>query len=100
MPYERRRATRLIAMSQVRFPSNKVGPRLSGPPQAAAALKYIALRVRELGLANLSAHRVAFRRSSNTETHDECSTCDCVCNGHTISYFTKFICKSRPQSTA
>jgi carboxypeptidase Q len=35
---------------QVRFLSNNIGPRLSGSPQAAAAVEYIAQQMRELGL--------------------------------------------------
>ncbi|MGA8438135.1 MAG: M28 family peptidase [Candidatus Sulfotelmatobacter sp.] len=35
---------------QVRFLSNNIGPRLSGSPQAAAAVTYIAQQMRELGL--------------------------------------------------
>ena len=35
---------------QVRFLSNNIGPRLSGSPQAAAAVMYVARQMRELGL--------------------------------------------------
>jgi carboxypeptidase Q len=35
---------------QVRFLSNNIGPRMSGSPQAAAAVAYVAQQLRELGL--------------------------------------------------
>jgi carboxypeptidase Q len=38
------------AYEQVRFLSNKIGPRLSGSPQAAAAVTYVAQQMRALGL--------------------------------------------------
>lgn len=34
---------------QVRFLSNSIGPRLSGSPQAAAAVEYVAKQMRDLG---------------------------------------------------
>jgi carboxypeptidase Q len=38
------------AYEQVRFLSNKIGARLSGSPQAAAAVTYVAQQMRALGL--------------------------------------------------
>jgi carboxypeptidase Q len=42
--------TSVYSYEQVRFLSNVIGPRLSGSPQAAAAVRYVAEKMRDLGL--------------------------------------------------